>query len=204
MAAGNDNRQDRIDESFEDVLDDDVGELSFVSGFQRWKEGHPNFDDVVREGWRTTLEAYKHSGIVEGVRIVSARDEETCPACEAMDGRTFTVGEALLVEPLPVDTCTHRARESGTRRGWCRCVYRPLFDDEPSPTAAYDQRLSEVASPGRILKLLGAAFCVGSPIVFLYAITSPDARGWLLGFASACLVVGLGLFFAGRISEREV
>ena len=47
------------------------------------------------------------------VKILACRDERVCEICKSLDGKVFTVQEALEKMPLPANCPTE----------WCRCVY---------------------------------------------------------------------------------
>lgn len=50
-----------------------------------------------------------------------------CDACREMDGRQFTVEEALRTHPIPNPGCTHRFEEG--HYPFCRCMYLPVVED---------------------------------------------------------------------------
>lgn len=52
-----------------------------------------------------------------------------CPACAALDGKTYTFEEASENPPLPPDGCTCEGFP-GAEPGFCLCMYQPAFDDE--------------------------------------------------------------------------
>ena len=68
--------------------------------------------------YQTTAERI---GIPAAVSILSTG---ACAACAALDGRRFSVEEALRLMPLPCTGCTTALRTGA--RNFCRCGY--LFD----------------------------------------------------------------------------
>lgn len=64
---------------------------------------------------RATLLGLKKQGMVKRVKVCSSRDDRTCEKCKSLDGKVFTIDEALEKMPLP-DWCN-------SEEGWCRCAY---------------------------------------------------------------------------------
>lgn len=60
---------------------------------------------------------------VDKVKIFSAHG---CEACLAMDGREFTIEEAMRTRPIPNPRCTHRFEEG--HYPFCRCMYQPVIE----------------------------------------------------------------------------
>jgi hypothetical protein len=65
---------------------------------------------------RAILLGLKKESVVKGVKVLSARDNRTCQKCASLDGKVFTVDEALEKMLLP-DWCN-------SEEGYCRCVYQ--------------------------------------------------------------------------------
>lgn len=59
--------------------------------------------------------------IVKRVEISTANDERTCLECSELNGKIFTIKEALDQMPIP-DKCSNS--EDG-----CRCTYLPVIED---------------------------------------------------------------------------
>jgi hypothetical protein len=57
---------------------------------------------------------------VQKVEILSARDEQTCPKCQVLNGKIFSVQEAFKEMPIPAFNCDNDL-------GYCRCVYLPVI-----------------------------------------------------------------------------
>lgn len=57
----------------------------------------------------------KQQGLYKRVRVISSKDNRTCQECANLNGKVFTIDEALEKMPLP-NLCT-------SEEGWCRCTY---------------------------------------------------------------------------------
>jgi hypothetical protein len=66
---------------------------------------------------REELFRYQESS-VDKVEILATKGE-SCSACLALNGKTYSIQQALKENPLPVKSCT-----SGY--GYCRCCYLPV------------------------------------------------------------------------------
>lgn len=64
------------------------------------------------------LQVFEYVGIRK-VRVISMRDDQTCRACSAADGREYPIRDARRLHPLPHRDCTSRR---------CRCEYIPVAD----------------------------------------------------------------------------
>lgn len=58
------------------------------------------------------------------VKILSGRG---CDNCADLNGRIFTIDEAIKLMPIPNSNCNHETNASG--KGWCRCSY--VSGDDP-------------------------------------------------------------------------
>lgn len=65
------------------------------------------------ENARAELQRMSHSGVTH-VRIQNCHDDRVCPACRALDGKTFPITDALAGKLVP-HLCQHA----------CRCWYIP-------------------------------------------------------------------------------
>lgn len=65
---------------------------------------------------RANLLGLRKQGMVKRVKVLSSRDNRTCQECASLDGKVFTIDEALEKMPLP-DWCN-------SAEGRCRCVYQ--------------------------------------------------------------------------------
>ena len=67
-----------------------------------------------------TLRSYKEAGVVKYVEI-SGAGQNSCQACNRLDGKRFHLENELHNPTLPVKNCT------GVY-GFCRCCYIPVVD----------------------------------------------------------------------------
>jgi len=67
---------------------------------------------------RNVLLDYQKSAVVDKVEILAA-GENSCPACMALNGKIYTIRQALKENPLPVENCNGGY-------GYCRCCYLPV------------------------------------------------------------------------------
>lgn len=74
---------------------------------------------------QTELTNLKRSGIVKKVKIISGvRAGDTtpsCPECAKIQGKIFTIDQAIIDMPLPNIKCTCKIYDE--LRGFCRCIY---------------------------------------------------------------------------------
>jgi hypothetical protein len=83
-----------------------------------------DFSAQLREAARTKLLAIQQQNrefpdLASGVKIFS---EGGCEACERLDGRRFSLEDAIRLQPLPCPDCTFTLKSG--RPGWCRCFYQ--------------------------------------------------------------------------------
>ncbi len=90
-----------------------------------YQEGR-GFVHLLEQSHRMELTAYKRDGILHKVFIITAGDA-SCEACQKLEGKVFTVDEALEQMPLPCKDCTFDFAGTG-QRGWCRCLYGAVVD----------------------------------------------------------------------------
>ncbi len=77
------------------------------------------FSHLQYEALKMQLYDYKYSDGLVGMKYtlgVMTCGAQSCPACRELEGREFTLDEALDQMPLPVKGCTHEG-------GYCRCLY---------------------------------------------------------------------------------
>lgn len=68
-------------------------------------------------------------------RVVIAQASDCCLQCSSLEGREYSIDEALEVMPIPVKTCLYWA-EKNPHGGWCVCYYAPVIphkEIDPSP-----------------------------------------------------------------------
>lgn len=63
-------------------------------------------------------------GLVSKVQILSAGG---CKSCKKLDGKIFTIKEALEKMPIPCKECAYKFRVKDNF-GFCRCCYVPKYD----------------------------------------------------------------------------
>ena len=98
--------------------------LYFEQALQLFEEGKPHFN-VAQEARTAELQGYLSSGVVAQVQIITTRDK-SCPSCQTLEGRQFTIEEALAQMPIPNPVCDTWKDEAHTN-GWCRCLYVPVL-----------------------------------------------------------------------------
>jgi hypothetical protein len=77
------------------------------------REEKKNTFNVLREGMRCELNYAKQNGAaIAG--IATAKDDKVCDKCQALQGKKYSMDEAIKQMPLPVD----HGKEYE-----CRCVY---------------------------------------------------------------------------------
>lgn len=64
------------------------------------------------------LEGYKKSDVITKIEIMAV--ENSCALCKELNGKVFTLREALSLRPLPVKDCTYPYG--------CRCTYLPAVE----------------------------------------------------------------------------
>jgi len=67
---------------------------------------------LLQESVAARLRAAMKTGVTH-VQIITSRDDRVCEKCKVLDGKEYTLKEALEIMPLPV-ACDD---------DWCRCVY---------------------------------------------------------------------------------
>jgi hypothetical protein len=78
---------------------------------------------LLQQAAKMRLNEYKQSG-VKKVQVQTVGD--SCPACRKLEGRVFTVKQALEKMPIPCKKCTFKLYDD--QRGFCRCHYLPVVD----------------------------------------------------------------------------
>lgn len=77
---------------------------------------------------RAELTNLKRSKIVQKVKIISGAksgEVESCPECKEIQGKVFTIDEALKLMPIPNKNCSCKIYDKNN--GICRCVYTATF-----------------------------------------------------------------------------
>lgn len=89
------------------------------------KETGQNCFILLSRSHKRQLLTYQEEGIIQTVRI-STMDGESCPACQKMEGKIYSVAEALEKRPLPCPECAYKL--SSQILGFCRCRYNQIED----------------------------------------------------------------------------
>jgi len=83
------------------------------------KEKKDSFE-LLQLSKKMELLEYKKDGIKK-VKIITSGKDNACESCLKLEGKTFTINEALKKMPIPNKDCTHILYDEN--RGFCRCVY---------------------------------------------------------------------------------
>ena len=95
----------------------DLNALASAYGQQSYflfHEGRPH-RHVAQEAARCRLLHFQQIGVPR-VSVMTCKDERVCEYCRSLEGKVFTVAEALRTMPLPGPGCDD---------GMCRCSYSP-------------------------------------------------------------------------------
>ena len=84
---------------------------------------------VSQEATRARLMSLLEIGVAD-VEARTADDERVCAHCQSIDGKVFTIQEALETMPMPGPNCTD-GNEQNPHGGHCRCVFAVVI---PSTT----------------------------------------------------------------------
>jgi hypothetical protein len=98
--------------------------LYFLMAHFLYDEGR-EFRHVLRASNEMELRQYQESLRVHKVSI-STGGNASCEACQKLEGRVFTIDEALEQAPIPCKQCTFEL--SPGKPGWCRCGYITALD----------------------------------------------------------------------------
>ena len=79
---------------------------------------------VAIEATRAQLMRFQEAGI-SSVKVSSARDERVCEYCGSLDGKIYSVEDALKQMLIPGSRCTDGSDEN-PHGGRCRCIYSPI------------------------------------------------------------------------------
>ena len=92
--------------------------------YHLWSGGQPHLH-VKEEAMKSQLRSLAGMKRVKQVKIRTCEDNRVCDDCRALDGKHFTIEEALEQMPLPGRHCLDGGNPHG---GLCRCVYQAIFD----------------------------------------------------------------------------
>ena len=91
-----------------------------------FNEGRPH-RHISIEARRAALIRFGESG-VHSAKVQSAQDERVCDYCASLDGKFYSVEDALEQMPIPGPHCTDGGDEN-PHGGRCRCVYIPVIPE---------------------------------------------------------------------------
>lgn len=83
-----------------------------------------DYSRVRQESERMELMSYKELGVVKKVEI--CKTDSSCEECKKMQGKVFTLDEALEKMPIPNSNCSFNFTRKG--KPFCRCTYLPVVD----------------------------------------------------------------------------
>ncbi len=89
------------------------------------REGHdPTY--LLRAAHQAELQGYLQLSVVRRVSVLTCGPDDACAACLELEGKEFSIEEALRLMPIPCPACTTDV--VGTGIGFCRCLYSPIID----------------------------------------------------------------------------
>ncbi len=103
------------------MKDNDFGFLSMIYADMAlilYKEGKDCFT-YQQQATKMVLLSHKQSSF-NNVKILTC-GINSCEACQKLDGKVFTIEEALEKMPIPVKECSTKMYDKN--RGFCRCCY---------------------------------------------------------------------------------
>ncbi|MDM7999421.1 MAG: hypothetical protein QUS33_05315 [Dehalococcoidia bacterium] len=86
------------------------------------EEGRDSFG-MRQQSAKAALEGYRRSGIM---KVKISANDDSCTACSLLNGKVFTIAEALRTMPIPCKECAGRPHRKDT--AFCRCTYSPADD----------------------------------------------------------------------------
>ncbi len=81
---------------------------------------------LLQERAKCELREQQKSDVVEKVEVSTAGNI-SCPDCQKLAGKIFTIEEALKEMPIPVKDCSHKINPEAPN-GWCRCCYISVIE----------------------------------------------------------------------------
>lgn len=86
-----------------------------------------DFFRILQESFKCELRNLQKDDVLEGVEILTGRDA-SCSSCQKLEGKKFSIEEALEKMPIPNETCEFKLNP-GDQKGWCRCTYLPVLKE---------------------------------------------------------------------------
>ncbi|HHT11188.1 MAG TPA: hypothetical protein GX009_12855 [Candidatus Atribacteria bacterium] len=99
--------------------------LYFQKALFLYDEGRKQYFKMLQVSKVFKLKNYKNDGI-EMVQISTCQDN-SCESCSKLEGKIYSIDEALKEMPIPNINCEYDWNDVGT--GWCRCDWLPVLDD---------------------------------------------------------------------------
>lgn len=102
--------------------------IAWAVGDLKKRTGKPPKNEA-KQAARLGLQAMKAQGVT-AVLVITARDDDVCPACKALEGQTIAIGDAIRTLPVPA-RCTADKEWPDLKPG-CRCTYAAThFEGRP-------------------------------------------------------------------------
>lgn len=118
----------------------DLQQLHYAQAQQLYSEGKEFFRPL-QESVRARLMSMKAERVRE-IQISTSGKDNTCPTCQALDGKKMSIDQALQEMPLPVSGCATAVfsvdpalasleaytedMERSDGKGFCRCLYEAV------------------------------------------------------------------------------
>lgn len=90
---------------------------------QKHEEGKDHREEQ-KQVQKMQLLELRNNEVVTQVEIFSSDDG--CEDCKRLNGKVFSITDALKEMPLPVLTCKNETNRKAPH-GWCRCIYLPVI-----------------------------------------------------------------------------
>lgn len=81
-----------------------------------------------QKAMRMILYDLHRNGCVEKVTIMT-RKHGACKECMELEGRVYSVRDAIMEMPLPVKECSRRLSSITHESGFCNCTYVPHIEE---------------------------------------------------------------------------
>ena len=85
-----------------------------------------NFFRLLQKSMEMKLKDMEKVGVIEKVEIIAAGYDDVCEECSKLNGKIFSMEEALRQMPIPNRNCTTSINDG--KRGFCRCIYVAHID----------------------------------------------------------------------------
>jgi hypothetical protein len=119
------------------------------------REARKRHQREVKSGFRRELREMQKLDI-DQVEVLTCGDERVCVGCRALEGRRFSVADALESMPLPDDQCE-----------MCRCVYIAVFDSSGPQKRSQDTMQTESSAGVGCASMISLGLIVVALVVLL-------------------------------------